>query len=126
MMFEYNAVVDSVLDGDTLNVTIDLGFRLFCRMPVRLFGINAPEVHSKDPAEKAHGLQAKTRLTELVGGRQVKLVSAKPTAQGGGDKFGRYLATVWLAEGAQGKSINDQLIDLGLVKPWDGNGKKPI
>lgn len=125
-MYEYSSKVEHVLDGDTIEVTVDLGFRMFTKMPVRLFGINAPEIHSKSDTEKAHGLKAKAKLEELVSGKTVRIQSAKPNAQGGGDKFGRWLAIVWLMDGLQEKSVNQQLVELGLCKPWDGKGSKPV
>lgn len=120
-MYEYHATVVDVLDGDTCVVNIDLGFRLSYKTPVRFFGINAPEVHSTNHIEKTHGLLAKQKLTELINGKTVRIQSVKPQ-----DKFGRFLAEVFLTDDLQAKSVNQQMIDLGLVKPWDGKGVKPI
>jgi len=121
-MYEYQANVIEVLDGDTITVTIDLGFKLTYSTPVRFFGINAPEVHSTNAKEKSDGLKAKAKLTELLAGKIVTLRTVKPN-----DKYGRYLADVYLSGGGlQEKSVNQQMIDLGFCKPWDGKGAKPI
>lgn len=121
-MYEYQAKVIDVLDGDTIAVTIDLGFKLTYATPVRFFGINAPEIHTKDHHEKEMGLKAKAKLTELLSGKVITLRTVKPN-----DKFGRYLAEVFLSGGGlQEKSVNQQMVDLGLCKPWDGKGEKPI
>ena len=64
-MYEYKAVVDRVVDGDTIDVTIDLGFKVWKKMRVRMEGINTPESRTRDLEEKKRGLAAKDRLKEL-------------------------------------------------------------
>jgi len=118
-MYEYSAKVDRVIDGDTIVVRIDLGFSIFWETPVRLFGINAPEMNSKSPLERAEAKVAKSFLADAVLNKTVKLRSAKPK-----DKYGRYLAEVWLLSTSE-RSVNDQMVRLGLAKPWDGQGQKP-
>ena len=120
-MWEYQATVNRVIDGDTIVVSIDLGFSLTWQTPVRLYGINAPETNSQDPIERANGVLAKKWLTKQVDGKTVRLRSVKPK-----DKYGRYLAEVWLTGGLQVRSINEQMAKLELAKPWDGQGEKPI
>ena len=65
-MYEYNAVVDRVVDGDTIDVTIDLGFKVWKKMRVRMEGINTPESRTRDLEEKKRGLAAKDRLKEIL------------------------------------------------------------
>lgn len=120
-MYEYQATVNQVIDGDTIDVTIDLGFSIYQKQRVRLYGINAPETNSKDVGEREAGLSAKVFLADKVINHQVKLYSVKPK-----DKYGRYLAVVWLTDGIQAESLNDTMIRLGLAKPWDGQGEKPV
>ena len=65
-MYEYHAVVDRVVDGDTLDVTIDLGFHTYIKTRVRMEGMNAPESRTRDLEEKERGLAAKARLQEII------------------------------------------------------------
>jgi len=84
--FVYNAILERVVDGDTIDVTLDLGFNVFLKKQrCRLAGIDTPESRTRDLAEKKLGLQAKSRLTELCGER-LKIKSL------GRGKFGRILA----------------------------------
>lgn len=120
-MYEYLATVNNVVDGDTIDVAIDLGFSITQRQRVRLYGINTPELHSKDVMERRAALSAKSFLEEQVSGKQVKLKSVKPK-----DKYGRYLAEVWPAEGLAAESVNEMMVRVGLAKHWDGQGEKPV
>tara|TARA_R100001480_G_C4716824_1_gene179445 strand:- start:412 stop:792 length:381 start_codon:yes stop_codon:yes gene_type:complete len=84
--FVYNAILERVVDGDTIDVTLDLGFNVFLKKQrCRLAGIDTPESRTRDLAEKKLGLQAKARLTELCG-EKLKIKSL------GRGKFGRILA----------------------------------
>ena len=65
-MYEYNAQVLRVVDGDTVDVLIDCGFSTFRKERVRLYGINAPESRTRDKEEKKRGLAAKERLDQLI------------------------------------------------------------
>ena len=65
-MYEYHAVVDRVVDGDTLDVTIDLGFHAHIKTRVRMEGMNAPESRTRNLEEKERGLAAKARLKEII------------------------------------------------------------
>lgn len=86
-MFEYNAEVTKVIDGDTVDVTVDLGFKVFTTTRVRLHGINTPESRTRDKEEKVRGLAAKEYLKGLLelNDNKVKLQSL------GLGKFGRCL-----------------------------------
>lgn len=107
-MYDYKFQVIRVIDGDTVEINIDLGFDVWYRSPARLFGINAPELHG---ATADAGLKSKQRLTEL-------LASAKsPVAisQGKGkDKYGRVLITI--LDGTV--DINKQLLSEGFAVPY--------
>ena len=65
-MYEYNAKVDRVVDGDTIDCTIDLGFSTWKKIRVRMEGINTPESRTRDKEEKKRGLAAKNRLVEIL------------------------------------------------------------
>ena len=108
-MYEYHAVVDRVVDGDTIDVIIDLGFHTHIKTRVRLEGINAPESRTRDLEEKERGLAAKARLIEKLEeeGNYFKLISH------GVGKFGRCLGEIYL--NGHATSINKQLI-------WEGHG----
>ena len=64
-MFEYNATVTKVVDGDTIDAMVDLGFGTWKKVRIRMHGINAPESRTRDLEEKKKGLAAKARLIEM-------------------------------------------------------------
>ena len=126
-MYEYNAIVDRVIDGDTIECTIDLGFHTWKKVTTRLEGINTPETRTRDKEEKKLGLAAKARLQEIIdmnGNKCVLKVS-------GLGKFGRALATVHVASLSPVVdessitliNVNEQLIAEGHAKPYNG-GKR--
>ena len=90
MAYEYHAKVDRVVDGDTIDVIIDLGFHTHIKTRVRMEGMNAPESRTRDKEEKKRGLAAKARLIEMLGYNNNKCV-LKVSGLG---KYGRALATV--------------------------------
>ena len=113
--YVYRAFVDSVYDGDTITVSLDLGLSIKVRAKCRLLGIDTPEVRTKSAAEKEAAYKARDRLRELVLESTVTLHSvAKP------DKYGRLLVTVWAEDGT---CINDLMINEGLAIEYNG-GKK--
>ena len=74
-MFTYDCEITRVVDGDTCDVTIDLGFKIMHKARVRLHGINAPESRTRDKEEKYRGLQSKARFKELIREKDIRLVS---------------------------------------------------
>lgn len=119
-MFEYAAKIIEWKDGDTVVIEIDLGFFVSTRQTVRVLGINCPEIRSTNADEKRRGLQALRRAQFLApAGVQIAVRSTKP---GGGDKFGRYLATITLDDG---RDYAATMIEDGLAVPWNGDGAKP-
>ena len=108
-MYNYKAVVLNVVDGDTIDVEIDLGFKVSTKQRIRLAGIDTPERGQNGYHE------AKDRVTQLVLGREVLLTTYKVS------KFGYYLGLVVLAD--TGESVNTILIQENLAKVYDG-GKK--
>jgi len=91
-MYEYNAVVDRVVDGDTIKCTIDLGFSTWKKITVRMEGINTPESRTRDKEEKILGLAAKARLVDILEYNNNKCI-LKVSGLG---KFGRALASVYV------------------------------
>ena len=117
-MFTYNCEVTYVVDGDTCDVTIDLGFKIEHKVRVRLYGINTPETRTSNPIEKADGMLAHNFLLEtlLEFNNDVKLVLH------GEGKFGRPLADVYIGKDFH-TNVNHLLITEGYAHPYFG-GKK--
>jgi micrococcal nuclease len=106
-MFEYIARVHEVVDGDTIDVTIDLGFSIQHIIRLRLYGIDTPEKTSKDSNERLAANLATKRISELIEGKIVTVKTHK-----GSDKYGRYLAEVF----HNGVNINKMLEYFGGKK----------
>ena len=115
-MFEYLCKVTRVVDGDTIDVNLDLGFNIWHKARVRMVGIDSPESRTRRKAEKVLGLAAKARLKELLKGQKV---SIKCTKEKG--KFGRILSDVMVGD----ININKQLIDEGHAREYRGGKKIP-
>ena len=114
--FVYNAILERVVDGDTIDVTLDLGFNVkLHKQRCRLAGIDTPESRTRDLAEKKLGLEAKKRLQELCG-EKLKIQSH------GKGKYGRILATPFTQDG---QNICQRLIKGGhAVEYWGGKNTK--
>ena len=94
-MYRYNCTVERVVDGDTLDAFIDLGFNVIVRKRIRFYGINAPESRTRDLEEKKRGLAAKARLKEVLGQNENKFVLQSH----GVGKYGRCLGELFLSDG---------------------------
>ena len=116
-MFEYNATVIRVVDGDTIDAMVDLGFSTFKKVRIRMHGINAPESRTRDLEEKKRGLAAKARLTELLEDADNKFILVSH----GVGKFGRCLGEIFLNENSD--SVNNLLISEGHGTEYYG-GKR--
>ena len=116
-MFEYNATVVKVVDGDTIDAMVDLGFGTWKKVRIRMYGINAPESRTRDLEEKKKGLAAKARLIELLEevNNEFILVSH------GVGKFGRCLGEIFLDKNSD--SVNNLLISEGHGTEYYG-GKR--
>ena len=108
-MFEYNATVTRVVDGDTIDAIVDLGFSTFKKVRIRMHGINAPESRTRDLEEKKKGLAAKARLVEMLEENKNEFILVSH----GVGKFGRCLGEIFLNK--KENSVNKQLI-------WEGHG----
>ena len=108
----YEAELIRVIDGDTVDAWIDLGFDITVRRRIRLWGINAPETRTLDLEEKREGKIAKARLEEVLnlnrGSFMVKSI--------GVDKYGRCLGELYI----QQVNLNKQLLAEGLVEVYKG------
>lgn len=108
-MYEYSAILDRVVDGDTIDVILDLGFDVHLKSRIRLYGINTPETRTRDPEEKEKGLAAKARVEELLEGRNI-IVQSKEYNRG---KYGRVLAVIIVVNPEGRVNINEQLLQEG-------------
>jgi micrococcal nuclease len=113
-VFIYQAAVEKVVDGDTLDLQLDLGFGVFTRQRVRLLGINAAE-HGTELGDKATAF-ARDWVKQHGPAFTVRTQKDKK------EKFGRYLATI-LSDTAD---LGQALIDAGLALPYDGTGPRPV
>lgn len=113
-MYTYEAEVIRIIDGDTIEVIIDLGFKVFWKTKIRLAGIDAPEANTVD------GVIACDALRFMIASSKIKIVTQKDKQE----KFGRYLATVYpFAGNGDGISVNELMIKGGYAKPYEG-GKR--
>ena len=115
--------INRVLDGDTIDVTIDLGFDLYKKERVRVAGVDTPEKRTKDDEEKALGYDATKWLQEKLEGAisgDDDLV-IRTELVGGVGKYGRLLG--WLYIGDAEVSLNEQMIEEGYAFPYDGGTK---
>lgn len=119
-MYIYKSTVIKIVDGDTVDLMVDLGFDINFKMRVRLYGINTPELRASDPTIVAKAQEAKTFVSSLLPvGKQVYIQTIKDKTE----KYGRYLATIFLDEVLTVPSLNQQLIDKGLAVAYFG-GKR--
>ena len=112
-MYKYNAKLDRVVDGDTVDALVDLGFNTWKKIRIRMVGMNAPESRTRDLEEKARGIAAKIRLEELLEGGTFILES-----QGVG-KYGRCLGILYVND----INVNKTLIQEGHATEYYG-GKR--
>ena len=119
-MYTYKAKLDRVIDGDTVDAYIDLGFDITIHKRIRLAGIDTPESRTRDLEEKERGLAAKARLIELLKDGEFTLESKEV------GKYGRVLG-VLLVDDANNNfiNINNTLVEEGYaVEYWGGKKKK--
>jgi len=115
--------INRVVDGDTIDVTIDLGFDLYKKERVRVAGVDTPEKRTRDDEEKALGLDAtnwlKEKLEGAISGDDDRIIRTELV--GGMGKYGRLLG--WLYIGDAEVSLNEQMITEGYAFPYDGGTK---
>ena len=116
--------INRVVDGDTIDVTIDLGFDLYKKERVRVAGVDTPEKRTRDKEEKELGLDATNWLKEKLDGalRGDDELVIRTELVGGVGKYGRLLG--WLYIGDADLSLNEQMIEEGYAWAYDGGTKK--
>ena len=116
--------VDKVVDGDTIDVSIDLGFDLIKKERVRIAGVDTPEKRTRDLEEKALGLDAtywmQKNLQDTLDGDEE--LTIRTELKGGMGKYGRLLG--WLYVGDDDVSLNEKMITEGYACEYDGGTKK--
>ena len=116
--------INRVLDGDTIDVTIDLGFDLYKKERVRVAGVDTPEKRTRDLEEKALGIDAtnwlKDKLEGAIDGDDE--LTIRTELKGGMGKYGRLLG--WLYVGDDTTSLNEQMIEEGYAWAYDGGTKQ--
>jgi|TARA_B000000477_G_C6091048_1_gene227708 micrococcal nuclease len=123
--------LEKVVDGDTIDVSIDLGFDVCTKQRVRLLGIDTPESRTRDLEEKKFGLLSKKKLKEWC----LKAVESEkddieiqlrcPEADSRG-KFGRILAEVWVSEDGNWTNVNRWMCENGYAVPYTGQNKADV
>ncbi len=109
-MYEYSAEVTKIVDGDSVWLEVDVGFRMTYRYNFRLARINTPELRASDPEVKVKAYEAKDRLAEILPlGSTVKIQTAKS------GKYGRWLVEIWVDDGVSSRNVNDMMLEEGLA-----------
>ena len=112
-----------VLDGDTIDVLIDLGFDLYKKERVRIAGVDTPEKRTRNLEEKELGIDAtnwlKKELEDVLAGDEERIIRTE--LHGGVGKYGRLLG--WLYVGDDEVSLNEQMITQGYAHAYDGGTK---
>lgn len=122
--FWYGATVLNVIDGDTIDLMIDLGFNIHHKIRVRLYGVNTPESRTKDLAEKEMGLKAKSFTKDWLTNHKWVYVNTIPDKN---DKYGRILARIYSSDdinAATTACLNKDIIQAGYAREYYGVGDK--
>ena len=123
-MYEYRCNIVKIIDGDTVDVDIDLGFGVWMTNErVRLYGIDTPESRTRDLEEKKYGLLAKSFLIKMLEDEGGKVLKTHKDAEG---KFGRVLGELWRTTDFADKSINDYMIERHHAVAYHGQSKEEI
>ena len=125
-MYEYRCKVIKVIDGDTVDVDIDLGFDIIIKGErVRIMGIDTPESRTRDKVEKKFGLASKARLKELIGGRSGPILKTQINRKGEDmrGKFGRILGDFVTDDG---RLVTEILVEEGHAVAYFGGSKEEI
>ncbi len=125
-MYEYRCKIDRVVDGDTVDVDIDLGFGIWLRKErVRLYGIDTPESRTRDLEEKKYGLAAKSFVQSFLSVGSMQTLRTQKDDKG---KFGRILGefVVYDAKTSAWKELNQIMIDQHYGVEYHGQSKQDI
>jgi micrococcal nuclease len=115
----YVRELKSVVDGDTIDVVIDLGFNVLFEQRVRLAGIDTPELRTSDKFEKTLGLESKEYLKKQL--KEAKSIVIKTEKMNSSEKYGRILG--WLYVNGDTESVNDKMISDGYAWRYLGETK---
>tara|TARA_R100000808_G_scaffold7945_5_gene22793 strand:+ start:152 stop:520 length:369 start_codon:yes stop_codon:yes gene_type:complete len=116
-LYHYSAKVTRVVDGDTVDAFVDLGFDIHSKQRVRLYGINTPECRTRDKDEKKAGLAAKARLVEMLKENKNKCVIKTSLDKKG--KYGRVLGVLYVND----VDLNEALVNEGHAKQYYGGSR---
>jgi micrococcal nuclease len=122
--FWYGATVIGVVDGDTVDLMVDLGFSVHHKIRVRLYGINTPESRTKDLKEKELGLKAKKFVEDWITNHKWVFVNTIPDKN---DKYGRVLARIYSSDKIDDPKtacLNIDMIQSGNAREYFGIGDK--
>jgi micrococcal nuclease len=122
--FWYGATVLGVVDGDTVDLMIDLGFNIHHKIRVRLYGVNTPESRTKDLKEKELGLKAKQFTKDWLTSHKWVYVNTVPDKN---DKYGRILAKIYSSDDISATTtacLNTDIIQAGFAREYFGVGDK--
>ena len=128
-MYEYRATIIKIIDGDTVDVDIDLGFNVVLKDErVRIAGIDTPESRTRDLEEKKFGLAAKARVKQLLGKTCVLKTQINKSGEDMKGKFGRILGdfNVYDSDTDSWKLLTSILISEGHAVPYHGQNKEDI
>ena len=123
-MYTYKCKVKKVVDGDTLDVILDLGFNIYHSCRVRMAGIDTPESRTRDKEEKARGMLAKKFLLAWVedNDTESKKIVIKTYKEKSKGKFGRVIAEVWIND----VNVNEDMIKSHHAVPYSAQNKKEV
>jgi len=122
-MYEYRVHIIKIVDGDTVDVDIDLGFGIWLRNErVRIMGIDTPESRTRDKVEKVFGLAAKKRLKELLGKTAILQTQVSKDGEDLKGKFGRILGDFVAGD----STVTKIMIDEGYCVPYFGGSKEEL
>ena len=123
-MYEYRCTVVKIIDGDTVDVDIDLGFGVWMKKQrIRMYGIDTPESRTRDLEEKKFGLAAKDFLTKMLDGDGGITLKTHKDKEG---KFGRILGELWRTTDYADQSINEYMIEKHHAVRYMGQSKESI
>jgi micrococcal nuclease len=122
-MYQYKATITRIIDGDTVDCDIDLGFKVvLAKQRIRLHGIDTPESRTRDKVEKKYGLLAKKFLVEFIEEAEHSIIIETSKGKSRG-KFGRILGKLVNADGV---CVNDLMCEIGHAAPYFGQSKEDI
>jgi len=111
-LYWYTATVVNVVDGDTLDVDTDLGFRIRFHQRIRLYGVDAYELNDPDPERRELAKKAKTFVEAEVLGKRCFINTYMDRAE----KYGRWLADIWYLREGEYRNLNQYLVEIGLAR----------